>query len=65
MMGCCRNSNYLIVTSCSLEMELKQLEAIFETPERRTYLEGQLATVDPDAPSGGEGVMSPAERRKP
>jgi polysaccharide biosynthesis transport protein len=48
-----------------LEMELKQLEGnIRNAEERKTYLEGQLATVDPNAPSGGERVMSPAERRK-
>jgi uncharacterized protein involved in exopolysaccharide biosynthesis len=49
-----------------LEMELKQLDSnIRTTEERRIYLEGQLATTNPDlaAPGpGGERTPSPSER---
>ncbi|MHB9073714.1 MAG: GumC family protein [Desulfobaccales bacterium] len=52
-----------------LDTELKQLENnIRNAEERKAYLEGQLATVSPDASyagSGGERIMmSPADRLK-
>ena len=52
-----------------LDTEIKQLENnVRNAEERKTYLEGQLATVSPDASytgSGGEKVMmSPADRLK-
>jgi uncharacterized protein involved in exopolysaccharide biosynthesis len=52
-----------------LDLELKQLENNVRTAEeRKAYLEGQLATVSPDATytgSGGERIMmSPADRLK-
>lgn len=47
-----------------LESEIKQLENnIRTTEERKIYLEGQLATVNPHAPgTGGERVMAPQAR---
>jgi polysaccharide biosynthesis transport protein len=51
-----------------LELEVKQLENnIRSAEERKTYTEGQLATVNPDtsySSTGGERVMSPADRLK-
>ena len=53
-----------------LDTEIKQLENnVRNAEERKTYLEGQLATVSPDASyigtGGGERVMmSPADRLK-
>jgi succinoglycan biosynthesis transport protein ExoP len=51
-----------------LELEIKQMENnVRNAEERKAYLQGQLATVSPDASYGGPGgerVMSPAERLK-
>jgi uncharacterized protein involved in exopolysaccharide biosynthesis len=51
-----------------LDLELKQLENNIRTAEeRKTYLEGQLATVSPDASftgAPGEKILSPADRLK-
>jgi protein tyrosine kinase modulator len=51
-----------------LDTEIKQLENnIRNADERRAYIEGQLATVSPDtffSGSGGERVLSPADRLK-
>jgi succinoglycan biosynthesis transport protein ExoP len=50
-----------------LEMELKQLDNnIRNAEEKKNYLQGQIATVNPNTPpgAGGERVMSPAERLK-
>jgi succinoglycan biosynthesis transport protein ExoP len=50
-----------------LEMELKQLDNnIRNAEERKIYLQGQIATVNPDTlPAGGpERAMSPAARLK-
>jgi succinoglycan biosynthesis transport protein ExoP len=51
-----------------LEMENKQLENNIRTAEeRKSYLEGQLVAISPDASYssvGGQRVMSPAERLK-
>ena len=51
-----------------LEMDIKQLDATIRSAEdRRIYLEGQLATVNPDTPligATGERVMAPADRLK-
>jgi polysaccharide biosynthesis transport protein len=51
-----------------LEMEIKQMDnSIRQAEERKIYLEGQIATVNPDTSfSGtpGEKIMSPADRLK-
>jgi polysaccharide biosynthesis transport protein len=50
-----------------LEMEIKQMDNNIRTAEeRKTYLEGQLATVNPDTTFTGSGdkVMSPEARLK-
>jgi len=51
-----------------LEMEIKQLDnTIRSAEERKIYLEGQIATVNPDTSftgAPGERVMSPADRLK-
>jgi polysaccharide biosynthesis transport protein len=51
-----------------LDLELKQLENnIRSAEERKAYLEGQLATVSPDATftgAPGDKIMSPADRLK-
>jgi uncharacterized protein involved in exopolysaccharide biosynthesis len=51
-----------------LEMEIKQLDNnIRNAEERKTYLEGQLATVSPDISftgAAGEQTMSPSARLK-
>ena len=51
-----------------LDSEIKQMESnVRNAEERKTYLEGQLATVSPDASyggAGGERIMSPADRLK-
>ncbi|MBW1644907.1 MAG: lipopolysaccharide biosynthesis protein [Deltaproteobacteria bacterium] len=52
-----------------LQRDLDQLETNIRTlQERKIYLEGQLATIDPSAPigggRGGEAVMPPRERLK-
>jgi succinoglycan biosynthesis transport protein ExoP len=51
-----------------LEMEIKQLDSnIRNAEERKTYLEGQLATVSPDTSftgAPGEQTMSPSARLK-
>ena len=52
-----------------LDIEIKQLDNnIRNAEERKTYMEGQLATVSPDASFSGSGgdrvMMSPADRLK-
>jgi succinoglycan biosynthesis transport protein ExoP len=51
-----------------MDTEIKQLENnIRNAEERRIYIEGQLATVNPDASysgPGGDRVMSPGDRLK-
>jgi succinoglycan biosynthesis transport protein ExoP len=49
-----------------LEMELKQLENnVRAAEERKIYLQGQIATVNPDSSpvgAGGQRILSPADR---
>jgi succinoglycan biosynthesis transport protein ExoP len=51
-----------------LEMEIRQLDStVRNVEERKNYLQGQLATVQPDAPiigATGERIMAPSERLK-
>jgi succinoglycan biosynthesis transport protein ExoP len=50
-----------------LELEIKQLDNnIRQVEERKIYMEGQIATVNPDTSFSGSGekIMSPADRLK-